>query len=650
MYNKKWSRGNSMEMSRQLGYSMRSTEYDDDDFSDLGRSMRTDVGRSMRTEHHIGRSMRLTDEPPLSRELDETQQSWLLEPNNKKKQPRVNLGFGASCTRRCFLWSICIFLTCAIIVALSLVTWKFAPKKHRTLSAPDNYTIALGKALTFFDIQKSGNLASDGKNDILWRGASARSDGQAAQNGSAAVNLTGGFYDAGDNIKFGFPGAYAITLLSWSVIEYRAKFVATGELDHAKSLIKWGTDYMLKTFNASGVDKIYCQVGLGGGAKPNDHYCWERPEDLDHFHDTRRSAIAVTSGSDLAGEMAAALSAASIVFKDQPGYSLKLVRGAKALYAFAKFRPAPFADGLPSSERAFYNSSHFNDELIWGSTWLYLATGNLTYLGDATIRATDNSNRRGGNPFGVFDWDNKLAGAQLLLTRLRMLQGPGYPYEQVLKQYNNETNLAMCAYLPQFKTFNRTAGGLILLNPNATQHLPAAVDAAFLATLYADYLTAADIPVLECGPYWFSTDVLRNFSKTQVNYALGKNPLNMSYVVGYSDKFPLQPHHRAASFPSDSKSYSCEQGWHWRDRNSPNPHVLEGAMVRGPDILDRFTDTRSNANQNEPTLASNAGLVGALIALSTAKSSKENVDVNGIFAGIPAYVYPPPPPVTPWTP
>lgn len=76
------------------------------------------------------------------------------------------------------------------------------------------------------------------------------------------MNLTGGFYDAGDNIKFGFPGAYAITLLSWSVIEYSAKFVASGELDHAKSLIKWGTDYMLKTFNASGVDKIYCQVGI----------------------------------------------------------------------------------------------------------------------------------------------------------------------------------------------------------------------------------------------------------------------------------------------------------------------------------------------------------------------------------------------------
>jgi endoglucanase len=162
-------------------------------------------------------------------------------------------------------------------------------------------------------------------------------------------------------------------------------------------------------------------VGVGGGAQPNDHYCWERPEDLDHFRDTRRSAIAVSSGSDLAGEMAAALSAASIVFKDEANYSRALVRGAEALYAFAKLRPTRFSDGLPSSERAFYNSSHFNDDLIWGSTWLYFATGNLTYLGDATIRATDNSNREAVNSFGLLDWDNKLMGAQVLVTAQRLI-------------------------------------------------------------------------------------------------------------------------------------------------------------------------------------------------------------------------------------
>jgi hypothetical protein len=40
-----------------------------------------------------------------------------------------------------------------------------------------------------------------------------------------------------------------------------------------------------------------------------------------------------------------------------------------------------------------------------------------------------------------------------------MMMNPGYPYEDVLKQYYNQTNLIMCSYLPQFKAFNVTSGG-----------------------------------------------------------------------------------------------------------------------------------------------------------------------------------------------
>lgn len=113
------------------------------------------------------------------------------------------------------------------------------------------------------DFFAAGDLrGSGGKREIPhWRGSSALLDGQLIHNSSApAVNLTGGFYDAGDHLKFGFTSAYAMTLLSWSVIEYKTKFQAVGELDHAKELIRWGTEYLLKTFNATQLDRIYCQV------------------------------------------------------------------------------------------------------------------------------------------------------------------------------------------------------------------------------------------------------------------------------------------------------------------------------------------------------------------------------------------------------
>lgn len=60
------------------------------------------------------------------------------------------------------------------------------------------------------------------------------------------------------------------------------------------------------------------------------------------------------------------------------------------------------------------------------------------------------------------------------------------------------------------------AGGLIQLNHGRPQPLQYVVNAAFLATLYSDYLEAADTPGWYCGPNFYSTDVLREFAKTQV--------------------------------------------------------------------------------------------------------------------------------------
>lgn len=61
-------------------------------------------------------------------------------------------------------------------------------------------------------------------------------------------------------------------------------------------------------------------------------------------------------------------------------------------------------------------------------------------------------------------------------------------------------------------------GGLIQLNHGRPQPLQYVVNAAFLATLFSDYLDAADTPGWYCGPNFYSTDVLRKFAETQVCY------------------------------------------------------------------------------------------------------------------------------------
>lgn len=103
-------------------------------------------------------------------------------------------------------------------------------------------------------------------NNVSWRGNSCLNDGKDP--GSTYKDLVGGYYDAGDAIKFNFPQSFAMTLLSWSVIEYSAKYEAAGELAHVKELIKWGSDYFLKTFNNSAdtITKLVSQVcGCGCG-------------------------------------------------------------------------------------------------------------------------------------------------------------------------------------------------------------------------------------------------------------------------------------------------------------------------------------------------------------------------------------------------
>lgn len=71
------------------------------------------------------------------------------------------------------------------------------------------------------------------------------------------MDLIGGYYDAGDFVKFGFQIAFTTTLLSWSVIEFRDSKHA--QIGNAKAAVRWDTDYLLKAATAS-QGTLYVQV------------------------------------------------------------------------------------------------------------------------------------------------------------------------------------------------------------------------------------------------------------------------------------------------------------------------------------------------------------------------------------------------------
>lgn len=201
------------------------------------------------------------------------------------------------------------------------------------------------------------------------------------------------------------------------------------------------------------------QVGVArnGSTTPDDHYCWMRPEDMDYPRPVQTSATA----PDLGAEMAAALASASIVFRDETAYSKKLVKGATAVYNFARSngKRTPYSRGVAEIAQ-FYNSTGYWDEYMWSAAWMYYATGNTTYISFATDpRLPKNAKAYLRVPdFAVLSWDNKLPAAQLLWTRFRVFLNPGYPYEESLKGYHNITSLNMCSYMKQYQVFNFTRG------------------------------------------------------------------------------------------------------------------------------------------------------------------------------------------------
>ncbi|XP_028078856.1 endoglucanase 17 [Camellia sinensis] len=462
--------------------------------------------------------------------------------------------------------------------------------------AGHNYRDALSKSILYFEGQRSGKLPPNQR--ITWRRDSGLSDGSAVN-----VDLVGGYYDAGDNVKFGFPMAFTATMLSWSVIEFGG--LMKSELCNAREAIRWATDYLLKA--TAQPDTIYVQVGDAN----KDHACWERPEDMD----TPRNVFKIdrnTPGSEVAAETASALAAASLVFRRiDPTYAKLLVTRAIRVFEFADKYRGVYSNGLKKVVCPFYCSfSGYQDELLWGAAWLHRATKNPMYLQYIQVNGQTLGADESDNTFG---WDNKHVGARILLSKAFLVQKL-----QSLHDYKGHADNYICSLIPGTPSSQAqyTPGGLLFkMNDSNMQYV---TSTSFLLLTYAKYLTSAH-KVVNCGGAVVTPNRLRFIAKKQVDYLLGDNPLKMSYMVGYGPRYPLRIHHRGSSLPSIAThpgKIQCSSGFNIMNSQSPNPNILVGAVVGGPDQNDRFPDQRSDYEQSEPATYINAPLVGALSYLA----------------------------------
>ncbi|AEC10439.1 Six-hairpin glycosidase superfamily [Arabidopsis suecica] len=465
------------------------------------------------------------------------------------------------------------------------------------VSANSNYGEALTKSLLYFEAQRSGKLPLDQR--VIWRGDSALRDGSDAH-----VDLTGGYYDAGDNMKFGFPLAFTTTMLAWSSVEMESQLKAHQEHGNTLAALRWATDYLIKAHPEPNV--LYGQVGDAN----LDHACWMRPEDMT----TPRPSYRIDPqhpGADLAGETAAAMAAASLAFApSDSAYAKTLISHAKELFEFAKDYPGVYHNSIPNAG-GFYPSSGYEDELLWAAAWLHRATGDQTYL-DHLTQASNSGGAR-----SVFAWDDKFLGAQVLVAKLVFEgkvknEGKMIEYKSMAEQF-----ICNCAQ-KGFNNVKKTPGGLLWFLP--WDNLQYTATASFALATYAKYLEAAQTSI-QCpnGDVLQASDLL-NLARAQVDYILGSNPKKMSYMVGYGTNYPKRPHHRGASIVSiknDPKPVTCNGGFEaWYNNPKPNPNLLVGAIVGGPDEYDAYGDERSDFQHGEPDTVTVAPLLGVLAAIA----------------------------------
>jgi hypothetical protein len=462
--------------------------------------------------------------------------------------------------------TLCFSLTALTVISNSLY-FQVQPSIAETRY---NYGEVLQKSLYFYEAQRSGKLPKT--NRVWWRRDSALKDG--VDNG---IDLTGGWYDAGDHVKFGLPKAAATTLLAWGVIEYEDAYKKSGQYNYMLDNLRWVNDYFIKAHPSPNV--LWGQVGKGSV----DH-AWWGPAERMQMERPSYKIDASCPGSDLAGETAAAMAASSVVFRNvDSSYSKELLRHAKELYDFADQYRGKYSDCITDAAEFYKSWSGYNDELVWGATWLYMATGDQKYLDKAekyydSLNTEKDSNLRSYK--WTHGWDDKSYGSYVLLAKLTGKDKYSQDVERWLDYWTDGYKGERVSYTP---------GGLAALDEWGS--LRYAANTAFLAFIYGDW-------VKDSG----KKAKYHTFAERQINYILGSNPQQRSYVVGFGNNPPINPHHRTA------------HGSLFNTMSIPDKpsFVLYGALVGGPDRNDNYTDDRANYKTTEVAIDYNAAFTGAI--------------------------------------
>jgi len=261
------------------------------------------------------------------------------------------------------------------------------------------YRRALSNTLAFYQVQRDGpafvrsalRTAAAHLNDrhaMTYRTPTVDGDGVFRGDLRALgrrVDAGGGWWDAGDYLKFVHTTAYAEALLLTGVRDDPAQMGAGSSTSDFTAEVKFGASWLLRMWD----DRrrvFYYQVGIGSGNAhtAGDHDLWRLPQRDDHYRRGdamyryirhrpvfRLGPPGAPISPNLAGRDSAALALAYQVFKKtDPGFAARCLRSARHIFDQADLNPRQLVTAIPFD---YYPETEWRDDMELGAAELDLA-------------------------------------------------------------------------------------------------------------------------------------------------------------------------------------------------------------------------------------------------------------------------------------
>ena len=371
------------------------------------------------------------------------------------------------------------------------------------------------------------------------RGSDLITDRRLHPLGGPAVDVEGGWFDAGDYLKFTHSTAYNDVLLFTSarLLGHRAPRALTAEA-------RYGLHWLAKMWDAR-TRTLYIQVGIGSGNRAGtfrgDHDLWRLPQadDRDHAHQDRfvshRPVLAAApTGSqispNLVGRVVASFAlAAQADARDHRSRAFRELRQARLLYAMAAtvHPPRPLVTALP---HAFYPESSWLDDMELGAAELALAAHHLgvpagQYLRDSADFARRYLDSRSTDTLNLYDTG---ALADVSLAR-------------AMGEVHGAGQLAVTR-----RDLTRNLHAQIMRGVRHARHDPfrAAVSVDDFDVNSHTFGLVATVGLYDAMTH---SDRFQRFASTQRTWLLGGDPWGVTAMVGVGSAFPNCMQHQVAN-------------------------------------------------------------------------------------------------------